>query len=322
MRKALLLGICIVLFVSLAMGVSVATEDKTTKIEDQTITLCNYSIYSALVKIEDRLGSNLTWTPVNPQQEELLERFVESRKDLGLFSEKEIESIASDKASEINEFLRKREFTIQLQPFAPDEFGVAAVLDLLVEWEEKAERTTIEHKGEKYPAVKMDDFYECFQVPSNSGPIVEIATKSGRDWVHLMIPNSPPQNTEEMIKAIVAYYQDRRNWDYERKSYESVTFPMIDLMVTEDISWMKGMTTVSDKGKSYYIAQALHQNILKLNDEGARAKSAAAFSVRGGPPTHLVINSPFIIWFTREDVAGIIFAAYVTPQFWKDPGEL
>ncbi len=56
----------------------------------------------------------------------------------------DIESIASRDADEINTFLRQRGFRIELKPFDPSSFGVACILDLMVEWLRAGEETRVQ----------------------------------------------------------------------------------------------------------------------------------------------------------------------------------
>ena len=96
-------------------------------------TVVTYPIVAALVKAEDMLGKNRVWTPKNGMQSRFLADFFRMCRNevLGI---PEIQSIASWSADEINTFLRQRGFDIQLQPFDSSTFGIASVLDVLVEW--------------------------------------------------------------------------------------------------------------------------------------------------------------------------------------------
>ena len=112
-----------------------------------------YPIVAALAKAEEILGPQPNWWAVNKTQELFLKEFfapcyAESS------SIAEIESIMAWDTNTINRFLQERGFTIQLNSFAPDEFGVASVLNLLVEWFRPGSETMLMGQDKQiYPAI-------------------------------------------------------------------------------------------------------------------------------------------------------------------------
>ena len=69
---------------------------------------------------------------MNEQQRRYLEIFEIARTGVG--SIPEIEAKASFVADVLNAFLRAHGFSIALEPCAPDEFGVAAVFEVVLAW--------------------------------------------------------------------------------------------------------------------------------------------------------------------------------------------
>jgi hypothetical protein len=65
-----------------------------------------------------------------------------------------------------------------------------------------------------------------------------------------------------------------------------------------------------------------------MNRLGARAKVAtggvayATCVMREEPPIEFILDGPAIVAATRPGIVGPIFSAYITPDDWKDPGDL
>ena len=80
-----------------------------------SITVTTYPIVGAVKGVDAILGVDRNWKAVNAMQKEFLEKFFvlgrNEAKDI-----KELETIASWKAEEINKFLSDRRFSIQLEP--------------------------------------------------------------------------------------------------------------------------------------------------------------------------------------------------------------
>lgn len=286
-------------------------------------TAATYPIVAALVTAEqmEGMGPDRQWQSSNDLQRQFLEQFFKAcRNEVGNIPE--IESLASWNFEEVNAFLRQRGFTIQLQPFRPPDFGVASVLDLLVEWVQEGEAGTVQGIDTRdYPAVRISqegaDFYE---VDGHPHPIVALETKTG-DVVYMTMLDSEPAYEFDLIDQVEGLSHGMR----PTYGYGGVIFPMVDLDQRVDIRWLIGLTTRGVDGRPATITQALQQNILKINEVGARAKSAVAIEGSRGmhmPEPDLVINGPFLVWFERSHLAKPLFAGYITQEHWKNPGSL
>lgn len=289
-------------------------------------TVCTPPIISAVKKADDIIGENRVWQATNNDQRNFLEGHYKTDSS-AVPNIAEIQSIADFDAEKINQFLLERGFNIQLNPFAPGEFGVASVLDLLVEWLHKGRSVTVTDPSDKktYPAVflKEGSVEIC---ESSYGPVARIATKS-QDVVYMMIHNLPSNQAKSFVwhdwvsfvEAIEAQLQP--NYDYE-----GLIFPKVDLNQNVDIDWLIGMNTVTSNGQNAKISQAKQQTKLRMNEEGARIESAVAIGIvvtsmrRSSPP--LVINQPFLIWFRRPGLAHPLFVGHITQEDWKDPETL
>jgi hypothetical protein len=278
---------------------------------------------AALVTAEqmEGMGANRQWQASNKLQLQFLEQFFKPcRREVDTIPE--IESLASWDVEEINAFLRQRGFTIQLRPFGPATFGVASVLDLLVEWVQKGEVRTVRGIDNRdYPAVRMSqESAKFYEVGGHPHPIVALETKTG-DVVYMTMLDSEPAHEFDLIDQV----EGLSHAIYPTYQYGGVIFPMVDLDQKVDITWLIGLTTTGVDGGPATVAQALQQNILKINEVGARAKSAVAIAVTRAsrmPEPDLVINGPFLVWFERSGLAKPLFTGYITQEHWKNPGSL
>jgi hypothetical protein len=108
--------------------------------------------------------------------------------------------------------------------------------------------------------------------------------------------------------------------DYSNGVYlNEVIFPMVDLDVMPDISWIIGM---SDKlEEKWKIAQALQQTKVKIDEEGVIIREAVTIGVKCmsacfDEPVPLVINRPFLFAVKREGLKEPLFSAYLDIDSW------
>lgn len=285
-------------------------------------TVVIWPIIAALVKAAFFLGVGpLEWHAVNQQQQNFLDHYFVKRKELNEFSSKEIRSWASKSDLFLNTILKKEGFSIQLKPFSsPNEFGVVSILDVYVEWIKEGEISTITFQEKNYPSVTIKQDFSVFSSPRHVHPIAAIKTKpkgwwpfKSQDVVWMTVANKPLSG----FKLLDRIHEIRRQLA-KKDNYTFVTFPMVDLNQEENVSWLCGMTI-----KGSILTQALQQTRFKMNELGARAKSAVAIALfRSALEEGVVIDRPFYIWIERPGVSEPIFAAYITENFWKNPGSL
>lgn len=283
-------------------------------------TTVTYPIVAALVKAEDILGLDRIWEAINSTQQRFLKEFFAAcRDEVGRIPE--IESVASWSVDEINAFLRERGFTIQLDPFDDRTFGVASVLDLLVEWLQKGEATVvITDDCRQFPGVRIDvSGVEFYTAPSHANPIACLKTRSGDEVYMTMLEQSP-----EGFDLVARAEHLSRTMGFNSK-WGGLVFPMVDLDQKVDISWLLDMRTMGDDFQPAWITQALQQTILKMNEVGARAKSAVAIAVTRGmsmPKPDHIINKQFLVWFERKGLNKPLFVGHITEEDWKNPGSI
>lgn len=287
-------------------------------------------IMAALIKAEDIIGKNRIWTSINTEQKKFLDQFFSKRAELSKLSEKELRSWVSFVASELNEILAQEGFDIRLEDFAPDEFGVVSILDVLVEWLAEGKHFPLQVNGREYPAVRLNPsvevgneskmVFKAFISPTHSQPVAVVYTKSG-DRVYMTVAERPEKDF-----ALVKTIEQIRSAVRTNAYFDYLMFPMADLNQQVDISWLVGMqTTKQDTKDPVYISQAKQQTKFKMNQFGARVKSAVTMvmkttSVRRDMP--LIIDKPFLLWIEREGVSFPVMYAYLDIEDWKDPGDL
>ena len=289
--------------------------------EMASLTSASYPIVGALMTAEKFLGPDRSWRHNNEKQAILLEKFYRCcRQDISKIPE--IEAIASRRADEINEFLRKGGMTIQLQPFSKEEVGAATIQDFLVEWAIKGEVTLVKTSDKKeFPGVHLvNEVVKFFKFGYHPYPIAQIVTSSQDKVLMTMLEGSPDEGFALDFMAQDFFVNKRPSEDFG-----GLIFPMVDLNQEVDVSWLRGMETVGEDGQPAIIAQALQQNKLRMNEIGARAQSGMAVSVAKSPlkpkPDH-VINQPFLVWFIRSGLSRPLFVGYIDREHWKNPGDL
>lgn len=286
-------------------------------------TAVTYPIVMALKVAEKFLGPDRTWIPKNEMQARFLKEIFEPCRNESV---PEIESLASWDAKEINNFLARRKFGIRVpEPFPPLHFGTASVLDLLVEWINEGSVGTVKTdppEGRLFPGVRLWKGVSILRSKNHEKPIAHLETKTG-DRVFITEFRHPKEGLDlvrqaEELTARTSIVRD----------YEGVLFPMVDLDQCVDISWMGGLSTTADTDAPAIIASALQQTKLRMNELGARVESAVATMVMGctpiarEPKPPLLINEPFLIWFTRPGLSKPLFVGHIAEEDWRNPGKV
>ena len=290
----------------------------------QTSSTCTiYPIVSALDKADEIIGKDRVWKAVNDRQKEYLPIFNSTRDEARLL--KDIKSICSRNAEEINKFLAKEGFLIKLEPFkGSNDFGIASVLDILVEWQNNGLVKRLPSSPDKnikvFPGVLLKEGVRFTTSPSHNNPIAVIETKSGDQvcmTIHDQLDGFPLlERTEQLRKNMRGIFD-----------FESVHFPQVDLNQVVDISWLKKLWTIDENTCKYEIEQALQQTKFRMNEKGARAQSGVALggikctSVRPAV-LPLVIDQPFLIWIERVELKYPLFTGWISKKDWKTPKDI
>lgn len=281
-----------------------------------------YTITAALKKAEEVMNLKKDWKSKNEIQRRFLKNFLKVCREDNI---DEIEFEVSDKAEKINTFLQMKGFSIRLQPFPPNTLGFASILDLIVEWLCLGEKIKIDAKnGGKYDGVRIKKDGVSFLESTVHGYryiIAGILTKSG-DMVFITVPKEPLEGLGllEMVDTI------NKNINTLSNVYDGVRFPMVDLDITNDIMWLKGMSTTNARDTPATVTQAVQQIKIKMNEKGARFQSATAIGVTlkciNIPKEDLIIRDPFLVWVLRHNCQKPLMVAFITEESWKNPGSL
>ncbi len=280
-------------------------------------------IVSALVKSEDILGKDRSWNAVNDWQEFFLIDHLSKRKELAAFSEEELRDWIGFNAKELNRVLEGEGFDVRLDEFGPGEFGVVSILNVLSEWLEEGQRVVIVSSGKKYPGVRMESS-SGFEVRVSAEylyPVTVLPTKSG-DKAFMTIAESEAASFSLLTKidAIRRSLKPGSNYDYD-----CLKFPMVNINKEIVLGWLGGLWTIQDDGRKAEISQVFQQTKFRMNQRGARTKSAVAlgaFTASARKEKVLLIDKPFFFWIEREGMSIPIIYAYIDQEDWKDPGIL
>ncbi|MBI2473703.1 hypothetical protein HYV70_04080 [Candidatus Uhrbacteria bacterium] len=283
---------------------------------------------AALLAAEEKiLGPNRTWYSVNRLQRRLLQEiFSITRRGNNLI--KGIETEVSWEADIINAFLKRNGMTIELQPFGPDTFGFAAIMKVGAPWIVPGVSLPLNGaNGETYPGALIE--YErhlrqtnvAFSVSRrHSEPIVTLSTQSDV-LVHLTKFNQDLDAFDLAAQVDEIFFETKRFYDFG-----GVHFPMVDLDVDVDVSWLLEMYTFLDDGTRAWLSQALQQFKLRMNHLGAKAEDAFAGMVTlecyNAPKPNLVIDESFLVVFVQPGLSQPLCSVVVRPDAWKDPGDI
>jgi hypothetical protein len=273
---------------------------------------------------------NVIWTPSNEDQYQFLKRFLAAKAVVDALGDN-LKRKADRDVSVINKWLKDNGFDIQLrQESERRAFAVASILDVLVEWLNEGEVTSIYNKKGTFPAVKIktgdaESAYNGVSKAMNRKvhpfPIAGIKTKS-EDRVFMSVLDFMPHDTfaiTDKVNQLREVKNDLSNCD----SCDGVIFPMVDYNRQVDIGWIEGMET-GEGIDDWYISQAIQQTMFRMNEKGARAKSAVALRCKCAESydNWIRIDKPFILWIERPGVDIPLFAGVFAEDVWKKPQSL
>lgn len=265
-----------------------------------TTVYMNPVLAACLFKAAQKLGAGI-WQPHNPAQVKLIEQLPELERLIAAMPAGMLESIGSTDATAINDFLVTHNLDIRLPEFKPDEFGTAAVLEVLSKWQVPGAECMIG----RHAAVEMQGRNVVVTTTAAGVDVIEPVTDQLRGDCRVLLVQA---NTLEDGLAYIAAPRERAD------EIKGVKFPMVDSNVLVDISWLVGLTH-GDARLSHAVAQAK----LRLDHLGAHAKAGAAIVVTrsmGGPRT-IVIDGPFVVAFVINDRVAVAF--HVDKADWKKP---
>jgi hypothetical protein len=289
----------------------------------KTHAICRIPLVGCLQEASKYVNIPFDWQPINEKQESF-KKHLNLEEETSLLSKEEFESTASSDAETINKWLEEKGFTLKCPKLNKNEFATASVMKIFVEWMNEAKKRKIEAKNsETYDyACFEDNLGKKISVGGQTWDMTQISTKDVDTNVFIaMNPNFENTDDEEnllnVLKTLQKHYESK-NTTYE---YKGVNVPMIDLNLEVEQDWICGLNN-----QGYIVSKCSQQFILKFNEKGAVAKSAAVMSfkrsitIEKDPP--LTFDAPFIIWFSRSGVTYPLFVATCGYDCWKEPANL
>lgn len=275
------------------------------------------------------------WLALNNEQQEFLTWYMDHRDEISKLDN--LEALASINAAELNAFLKSHGFDPMFDPF--NGIGVAAILDMLVQWVVEGDSTTItryeldnsaDHRDTygrpilttapvNYPAFRIySEGADVYDVAGYWEPLVRLSTKTNHHlW--LMRADEPKSGLELNRQAQRLLRATRR----QHLGYVGVMVPMLEMNIRADLSWITGMKITSTTG-NYAIEKAFQQFKLRADTTGAHVKVATGFAVAtascGPTPEPYVFDEPFIGFFTQPGNDTLPIAAFwADTDSWHEP---
>lgn len=271
----------------------------------------------ALTELCNAFLGDSEWTGINDQQQEFLTWYAAHRDEITKLSD--LEALASTDFAALNTFLTAHGFTPMFQPFDPiDGIGVAAILDMLVEWVREGTPTTITRYRPEYttyPAFEITaDGVDVYNAAGYQHPLLRLHTKTGHHlW--LMKADEPASGLHLNAQAQLL---TRTQLNASPQWTVGVKVPMLEMDLEPDLSWMLGTKGLSPTRGEYEITQVFQKFKLRANAKGARVKVVTgivmrATSAMAPTPEPYELNDPFIGFFTQPGNDTLPLAA-----FWAD----
>lgn len=285
------------------------------------------TLAALLFASETILGDNCEWHPEDgadetkrTRQSEAARWYLELRALVPALPE--LETLAAWTAEDINAFLVSHGFTIKLDPFGPDAFGVAAISDFPVLWIEEAEGRMIydPSSGRAKPGFILDRDWIVSSSPDADRDATYWVRTQTDDLVGLAMAPRP-----ESPEALLAEVR-RRMGVATQPSDCALAVPCVDIDMRPDVSYLIGLSTVSPLVGRATIVQAVMQAVFHMNRKGARSRIAMAAEVQleacSWSPAVLTFDRPFLFWMQRPGLDVPLCAYYIVPADWKEPAEL
>lgn len=293
-----------------------STEEDSEKEPLRTQTLCVLPVLgclSAAAKYLEAKGHSPEMSPSTDEQAQFLEMF----EDLMNYvpDVKELESMASEDVADVNNWLAAKGYDIRLQEGA--ELSMASVFELLLEWMTEGSRSSVTAAdGKDYTAVLVKkNVTVAHEMAVHSNPVVRVMAKTGETVCMSIVDEVPDSFAGLFLK--VAELDSVKSTSHQ---FDGATFPMVDLDVRPDISFINGLEMSPD----FFVGKAIQQTRFRMNEKGAKVESAAAMQLFRSVAMRVPysIDRPFLLWIRRDGFEFPLFAAVLCEDVWKEPQKL
>jgi hypothetical protein len=232
----------------------------------------------------------------------------------------ELERWASQDHRVLNRILEEHLFWSRFNPFKKGGFGALSILNVRLAWKEPGKEATVTDSAtkKKYAGFRLSGRGCGVTVVDGKSPVARIETANG-DVVLIQKADKEP---EDDIAAAEAAAKLARSVGKKVGDKGALTTPLISFHEGRELEWFAGLAV---PGK-VEMENGFQEIRFGMNRLGARAQVATgggfyATSVETAP-VEFVLDVPAIIAVVRPGVVGPIFSAYITPEDWKDPGDL
>jgi hypothetical protein len=292
--------------------------DTITKVK--THAVCRIPLVGCLLKASEYKSISEDWQPVNKEQEDF-KRHLGVSSQIKALTDEEFDSTASDKEEEINQWLSDHGFTLKCPSILPGGFATASVVKLWVKWLQEAEKS----KGRANDGNTYD--YASFTklpgkkvtVNGTQWGMSQIATKEDNTQVFVAMPLQMEEMGDEALLTLARELQ--MGYYDATQAYDGLELPMINMDFQIVQGWVVGMNS-----DGWRIDACIQQFILKLNEKGATAKSAAVMtksrSMSMDFKPRLFLDKPFLIWFSRDGITYPAFLGVCGYDCWAAPADL
>lgn len=237
----------------------------------------------------------------------------ENRTDLDSLDHMSVK--ASNDHTVLNKFLVAAGYPELFEPFPPNCHGVAAILDMIVKWQEDAERTTVDSMtgaGERtFDAfsIPVSGAY-IYRVEGRSELLVQLLTKDGSSlWITEM---AQPQSGLELLDFATKTMNTRHTPYLNR--YTDVVVPSVSVKRDVSLQWLIGASCGPQS-----IGQAFQMVSVDIDETGGHVKTMTGIATREcvSVSEPLVFDKPFALWFTQGHNRLPIATIYAHHDTWR-----
>ena len=242
----------------------------------------------------------------------------------------DIDAIASYDYKVINQWLKDKEFNLQVPEFPHNNvfFGTAATLKVLLEWTKRCVERRIETEDKKeYPGFTLENVSKyilggksIYYFTDKNFYSVYIAEADKDEMSRVFHPSSSAEIDE--LDLFDSALNIAGTGGYHKIE---LVVPMIDYQETSRLDWLEGMHVMGDRVDmpSAKIEIAMQQNIFKMDEIGAEIKSASYIGYSGcsgwSDSGTEYIRKPFLLWVYAPGCNYPLFVGYFDERYWKRP---
>lgn len=251
------------------------------------------------------------WKTVDDVQSSFFRRYGSAFEDLdGL--DAYLSAIHTHDAAALNAWFAERGFPAMNVNIPAGGSAIGSVFDLLVDWQVPGKKKSLYVDRNMYQGVQMtaSNSMRAWNLDGHVYPMFELATAGSDGWrVYLVETDQVPLDLLAPSRASKLLRLERSSADVSK-----LEFPSVEMAMDVDVSFLKGM-----EAPGFRIDEAIKKVKLRLDDKGARAQSAVAYTMRGIERGVYTIDKPFFVIFHREGLNLPPFVAIAGKEHWVKP---